>query len=217
MMENLELYEGFRAVPQEAKREIKAGRLKGMTDINPMWRIKALTGRYGPCGVGWKYTIVSQWLEPGADGVVSAFCNIVLQYKWNGEWSEPIPGTGGSAYVAKERSGLYTSDECYKQALTDAISVAAKALGIGADVYWDKDRTKYEPHPEQDPTPQPVLQRGELAPGDAECPVCHGIQHPMKKIVDGEAKVVSGHEIIAGCGGKCWYCYQKGRSIHDAV
>ena len=30
-----------------------------------------------------------------------------------------------------------------KMALTDAISVACKSLGIGADVYWNKDNTKY--------------------------------------------------------------------------
>ena len=30
-------------------------------------------------------------------------------------------------------------------ATTDAISVACKSLGMGADVYWDKDRTKYSP------------------------------------------------------------------------
>ena len=108
-MNNLELYDSFREVPQEAKKPIAAGRLKGMTDINPMWRIKVLTERFGPCGIGWKYAILSQWLEPGADGVVSAFCNITLQYRWEGEWSEPIPGTGGSAYVAKEKGGLYTS------------------------------------------------------------------------------------------------------------
>lgn len=28
-------------------------------------------------------------------------------------------------------------------ATTDAISVACKQLGIGADIYWDKDKTKY--------------------------------------------------------------------------
>lgn len=205
MTENLELYERFREVPKEAKKSIAAGRLKGMTDINPMWRIKALTEAFGPCGIGWKYTILSQWLEPGADGVVSAFCNITLQYKWQGEWSEPVPGTGGSAFVAKEKGGLYTSDECYKQALTDAISVAAKALGVGANVYWDKDRTKYSAPPSAAPT----LEKGPLPPGDAECPVCHQIQHPMKKMVDGEVQVVTGYKIIAECGGKCWSCYQR--------
>ena len=35
------------------------------------------------------------------------------------------------------------SDECYKMALTDAISVAAKALGVAADVYYKNDRSKY--------------------------------------------------------------------------
>ena len=153
-MDNLELYNALREVPKEAKKPIPAGRLKGMTNIKPMWRLKALTEKFGPCGIGWKYSIVSQWLEPGADGVVSAFCNVLLQYKWNGEWSEPIPGTGGSAYVDKERNGLYTSDECYKKALTDAISVAAKAIGVGADVYFVEDVTKYDaPHIDENFTP----------------------------------------------------------------
>jgi hypothetical protein len=46
-------------------------------------------------------------------------------------------------FIAKEKSGLYTSDEAYKMALTDAISVSCKALGIAADIYWSKDNTKY--------------------------------------------------------------------------
>lgn len=139
----LELYERLRAVPDSAKRAISAGRLKGKTDINPMWRIKALTEAFGPCGFGWKYKITREWLETGANNEVSAFVDIELYVKHNGEWSEAIPGTGGAAFVAKEKNGLYTSDECYKMALTDAISVSCKALGMGADVYWDADRTKY--------------------------------------------------------------------------
>ena len=34
-MENLELYEKVRAVPDNAKKPISRGRLNGMTDINP--------------------------------------------------------------------------------------------------------------------------------------------------------------------------------------
>lgn len=142
-MANLEVYNALRTPPKEALSEIKAGRMKGKTDINPMWRIKALTERFGPCGIGWKYIITKQWLEPGPGGEVSAFCNIDLYYKLGGEWSEAVPGTGGSSFVAKEKSGLYVSDECYKMALTDAISVAAKALGVAGDIYWQNDPTKY--------------------------------------------------------------------------
>lgn len=141
--ENLTIYNAVRICPKEALRTISAGRLKGKSDINPMWRIKKLTELYGPAGIGWYYEITKQWLEQGAGGEVSAFCNINLYVKSSNEWSKPIQGTGGSSYIAKEKNGLYVSDECYKMALTDAISVACKALGFAADVYWDSDKTKY--------------------------------------------------------------------------
>ena len=148
-MDNLAIYNATRKPPQNALKTIKGGRLSGYTDINPMWRIKALTEQFGPCGIGWKYIITKQWLEEGANGEIAAFCNIDMYIKYNGEWSEAIPGTGGSSFVTKERSGLYTSDECFKMALTDAISVACKSLGMAADIYWESDRTKYDTQEKQ--------------------------------------------------------------------
>jgi len=141
---NLELYNKVRSVPESAQKPITGGRLKGKTDINPMWRIKVLTEMFGMCGIGWKTEIIKQWTESHSNGEVAAFVNINLYVKVNGEWSEPIPGTGGSMFVANEKTGLHISDECYKMAYTDAVSVACKALGVGADIYWDKDTTKYD-------------------------------------------------------------------------
>lgn len=143
-MGNLDLYNAVRSVPDAAKKPIVGGRLKGKTDINPVWRIKTLTEQYGPCGIGWRYIIARQWAEQGAGDEIATFCNIDLHVKHDGEWSEAIPGTGGSMFVEREKSGLHTSDECYKMALTDALSVACKALGVGADVYWEKDSSKYD-------------------------------------------------------------------------
>lgn len=141
-MENLDLYEKVRSVPDSAKKTIKGGRTSGMTDINPMWRIKILTEQFGPCGIGWYYIPTRKWLETSGNEI-AAFVDIELYIKVDGEWSKPIPGNGGSMFASKEKSGIYVSDECYKMATTDAISVACKQLGIGADVYWDSDRTKY--------------------------------------------------------------------------
>lgn len=145
----LKLWEEVRQVPQNAQKKITGGRLRGMTDINPMWRIKALTEQFGPCGIGWKYEVTNKELIPGAQGEVAAIVDINLYIKHEGEWSEPIPGTGGSMFVAKEKAGLYTSDECYKMALTDAISVSCKALGFAADIYWQEGASKYSSAPEQ--------------------------------------------------------------------
>lgn len=146
-MENMEIYDRVKSTPQTALKPISAGRLKGMSDINPMYRIQKLTETFGPCGFGWKYTITGKEIMDGANGEKIAVVDIDLYVKWEGEWSDAIPGTGGSSFIANERNGAYTSDECYKMALTDALSVSCKALGIGADVYWSAGHTKYDaPH-----------------------------------------------------------------------
>ena len=150
-MKNLEIYEKFRTVPQEAKKEIQAGRLKGFTDINPMWRIKMLTDQFGACGFGWYTDIVEQKIIEGSDKQQAAFVTINLFVKVDNEWSKPIVGVGGSSFVTNESRGAYTSDECFKMAYTDALSIACKSLGMGADVYFAKDRTKYDQEPQTAP------------------------------------------------------------------
>lgn len=141
-MGNMDIYEKYRSVPEEAKKKINGGRISGMTDINPMWRIKSLTEAFGPCGIGWYYKPIRKWTECVGDEI-AAFVDIELYIRVEGEWSMPISGTGGSRLATKERSGVYVSDECYKMATTDALSVACKNLGFGADVYFEKDVTKY--------------------------------------------------------------------------
>jgi hypothetical protein len=148
-MDNLNFYEKVREVPASAQKKINGGRMNGKTDINPMWRIKTLTELFGPCGIGWYYITTKKWTEP--HGIeMAAFVDIELYIKVDNEWSKPISGTGGSMFVANEKNGPYVSDECYKMATTDAISVACKQLGIGADVYWEADKTKYDKNQEQD-------------------------------------------------------------------
>ena len=142
-MDNMAIYQRFRAVPQEAQKTITGGRLNGMTDINPMWRIKCLTEQFGPSGIGWAVDNVIYSTERMESGETAAFCTLDLRIKTEEGWSQAIHGTGGSMLVAKEKSGLRLDDEAYKKAYTDAMSVACKALGIGADIYWSKDATKY--------------------------------------------------------------------------
>ena len=148
---NLSIYERVRCVPKEAKKEIEAGRLKGKHDINPMWRIKALTEVFGPAGFGWYTEVVRTWTEASESGEMAVFVDINLYVKKDSEWSKPIFGNGGNKLIANEKkyeNGQqvyipYLDDDAYKKAYTDAISVAAKALGVGADVYFEKDKGKY--------------------------------------------------------------------------
>ena len=159
---NMRIYEAVRFVPEQAKKKITGGRLAGMTDINSMWRIKVLTEQFGPCGEGWYTSDVKYWQDRlDNNGSVALFCSILLHVKIYGEWSQPIYGIGGNTLVAAEKSGLRIDDEAYKKAYTDAISVACKALGIGADVYFEKDVTKYSEYEDDigQPAQQPAKQQ----------------------------------------------------------
>ena len=139
MADNLRFYNASRSVPTEAQKSFNNGRFSG-TDINPMWRIKKLTELFGPAGLGWYYEVTSERCEAHGEVTMAIVdLNLYIRDPDSGEWSRPIYGTGGNKLLEKG----HASDEGYKMALTDALSVACKALGIGADIYYEKDKTKY--------------------------------------------------------------------------
>lgn len=142
-MENMEIYNKYKTVPQNALKQFNNGKFSG-TDINTMWRIKSLTEAFGMCGIGWYFTTKRLWVETTINNEQFAFAEIELFVKVDGEWSMPISGNGGNKLARLTKNGEYsTSDEAFKMAVTDALGVACRNLGFGADVYWDNDRTKY--------------------------------------------------------------------------
>jgi len=135
-MENMEIWNKVKRPPETALKKIMGGRLKGFTDVNPQWRYQIMVETFGPCGIGWRYEISKLWNEPGSDGQVFAFALVNLFITdSDGVWCEAIPGIGGSMLIAKEKAGTYSSDEAYKMAVTDALSVAMKMIGVAADIY----------------------------------------------------------------------------------
>lgn len=142
-MDNLAMYNKYSDPPKEALKSFNNGRFQG-TDINPMWRIKVLTQEYGECGFGWYTDVIKMWTEesPGTQEI-AVFCEVALYVKRGNEWSKPIVGVGGNTFVAARKSGLQASDEAFKMAYTDALGIACKALGIGAEVWWKSSDSKY--------------------------------------------------------------------------
>lgn len=156
-VDNMLLYNQVRNVPEEAQKTIGAGKLKGFTDINPMWRIKKLTEIFGVCGFGWTVDIIERWTDTiGSQSFVSV--KVALKVKLNGQWSEPIIGVGGSMLYGKGVGTDTISDEAWKMAYTDAISIACKSLGFAADIYYAKDRTKYDVTAEPNQAPAVTLE-----------------------------------------------------------
>lgn len=183
-----ERYAELAKVPQNALKPIEGGNLKGKTEINPQWRIEALTEKFGLCGIGWRFQVVDTQTMPLTDGQILLFMRINLFVKDNGKWSEPIPGFGGDYIVEKNKRGLCPNDEAYKMCLTDALSNAAKCIGVAADVYrglYDTKYNRYKPK-EQEAQTQPAAQQQAAA------------QYPVE---DTWVKKVNGHTQVRGNNG----------------
>ena len=150
----IDIYESLARPPKDTLREIQAGKLKGKTDINPQWRYKAMTEKFGLVGIGWKYEVQKLWTEAGAGNEKLAFAQVAVFVKDGDAWSEPIVGIGGSKLVQFEKGAAVSNDEGYKMAVTDAFSTALKMLGVAADIYAGRwDGTKYNDEPATLPQP----------------------------------------------------------------
>jgi hypothetical protein len=194
-MDKMHIYQASREVPAEAKKAFNNGSFSG-TDINPMWRIKKLTELFGPCGIGWYYEVTSERAELHNDTTM-AIVDLNLYIKVDGEWSKPIYGTGGNTLVKTTKQGLKASDEGYKMALTDALSVACKALGIGADVYFEKDTTKYTQYAAAEDAVKPgekvdLPKMGSWNPRNAISIWCHSHGLKMDAFADIRKALVAG-------------------------
>jgi len=120
-MDNLAIYNKVAEVPETAKKKINGGKLSGMTDINPMWRVKTLTEIFGPCGIGWYTKTMEHWVER-EDSESSAWVRIELYVKFpdTKEWSAPIEGIGGSKQWGKG-TGVGINDEAFKPRLMHSL------------------------------------------------------------------------------------------------
>ena len=162
-MDNMRIWNLVKDTPQEAQKTIPAGKLKGFTDIKPIWRLRRLTEVFGACGEGWKYEITRKEFVPGANREVMCFLDVNLYYKKpDGSWSEPIPGIGGSMLTDTQKGNLVNNDDGFKNALSDAIGTACKALGMSENIYFGKPDGKYSA-PRETPQTKPPVSPAEAA------------------------------------------------------
>ena len=180
-MNNMSIWEQVQHCPDEALTTIQGGKLKGKSDISPIWRYKQLTGVFGPAGYGWEVTDEDYSVLDGANGEKVVICRLKLSFLCDGEWSDPIPGQGGAMLIATEKGQLVTNDEAFKMAYTDAISVACKQLGFAADVYWSKGSdSKYQKWTDEDPLGAGGTEN-KLPPRKMNVIVCAECGHPLTK------------------------------------
>ena len=143
--DNLHIFKQVQSVPEAAQKPFESPWGKRLTEIDPMWRIEQLTRLFGPAGEGWYTEVTRQEKVSLQNGEICVFTdlNLYLKDSKTGKWSKPIRGPGGNRLVLMTAEGLFVVDEAYKKAYTDALGVACKSLGFGADIYRGRNDTKY--------------------------------------------------------------------------
>jgi len=138
---SMENWNNLCKVPLDKLKKIEFGNLKGKSDINPQWRIKAMTEVYGECGKAWSHRLIEQTITPGADGEVLVFLQVGVRVGDGNEFT----GMGGDKIVSKNKHGLSSNDEAFKMAYTDALGTALKCLGVASEIYeGNYDGSKYK-------------------------------------------------------------------------
>ena len=137
------------------------------TSINPTSIYEKLTGLFGPCGIGWGYTVMDEYYREGhTDGENTTVLHVVkvgLWYEVEEKRSDQIEAYGQTYFCRKINKMDYstkeyvqvweTDEECPKKSLTDAITKAASMLGVSADIYSGKwDGCKYQNKDKTTPT-----------------------------------------------------------------
>lgn len=134
-----------RTNPKHTKPFQRAGGFRG-TSVKPIYTDLKMTEMFGPCGIGWGYSMPTFQVVNGPGDTVLVFCTLELWYvnPETGQRSEPIPGVGGDSVVVKQNNALRGDDESFKKATTDAIGNAMKHIGMSADIHMSQhDDDKY--------------------------------------------------------------------------
>lgn len=154
MTTNTALWDQLRQVPKDAQKPFtRAGGFKG-TAIKPMWTYHRMTEVFGPCGTGWGIDAPCFDVHPVGDEIL-VYCTVRV---WYTDQNHVLVGVGGDKVLAKQKSGMFSDDEAFKKAFTDAVTNALKTLGAGADIHMGVydgkyvDRTAEQPaKPQADP------------------------------------------------------------------
>jgi hypothetical protein len=125
--------------PGATKPFSRAGGFKG-TGVKPMWILRRMTEQFGPAGVGWGVNEPKFETVIATEGEVLVYCTVSC---WHGSKDNVLWGVGGDKAVAIRSGKLFTDDEAFKKAFTDAINNAFKSLGVAADIHmglFDDDK-----------------------------------------------------------------------------
>ena len=142
-MGNLDLWNAVEKTPPQHTKAITGKSYQG-TSPKPHYLVHKATETFGPIGIGWGFTILSERIEEGAGGERLHIAHVRVWYEWNGKRGE-VEHIGGTQFSGVRSSGKpFTDEDAPKKSVTDALVKALSMIGFAGDIFMGRyDDSKY--------------------------------------------------------------------------
>ena len=109
----------------------------------PYWIVERMTEEFGPCGIGWGFTILSERMERLAENEILHIAVVRLWYVLDGQRGELEQIGQTKAVYEKLKGGLMIDEDAPKKSVTDALVKCASYIGFAGDIFsgrWDDSK-----------------------------------------------------------------------------
>lgn len=143
MTDNLALWETVEKTPPAHTKAITGKAYQG-TSPKPHYLVHKATETFGPCGIGWGFTIEDERIEDGAGGERMHIARVKVWYEWGGKRGE-VEHIGGTQFSGTRKNGTpFTDEDAPKKSVTDALVKALSMIGFAGDIFMGRyDDSKY--------------------------------------------------------------------------
>ena len=171
-MDHMNLWQRVCRTDPRAVKPITGKQYQGNSP-KPYWIVQRLTEEFGPCGIGWGYTVLNERMERLTDAEVLHVALLRFWYVLNGQRGEVEQIGQTKAVYAKKDGSLLVDEDAPKKSVTDALVKCASYIGFAGDIFsgrWDDSkyvaevRREYEEKDRQeDPKAKRLAELDELA------------------------------------------------------
>jgi hypothetical protein len=139
---NMALWERVCVTDPKAVKPITGKQYSGNSP-RPYWIVERLTAEFGPCGIGWGYSILAERMERLTDTDVLHVAVVRFWYVLDGKRGEVEQIGQTKAVYAKKDGSLLVDEDAPKKSVTDALVKCASYIGVAGDIFsgrWDDSK-----------------------------------------------------------------------------
>jgi hypothetical protein len=141
-MENKALWQRAFTTDPKAVKPITGKQYNGNSP-KPYWIVERLTDEFGPCGIGWGFSILNERFERFSDTDSLHVAAVRFWYVLDGKRGE-LEQIGQTKASYTTNAGKFIVDEdAPKKSVTDALVKCASYLGFAGDIFsgrWDDSK-----------------------------------------------------------------------------